>query len=154
MKFILDLADTLSQPQVEQLVVSNGWTLLQTFEGLGNTVLVESSSEITAGGDIESAVRDDTAPIQLLTSFSLDQPTVIDTIQANDLNSWWKTFTVNEVDHNQPDFSLPRRGWDGNLEYSDSLHNREIVEERSMVFSSNSSTEILSNKLYIKYSTL
>lgn len=110
MKFIIDLSDALSNEQVDALVTANGWTLLKKFDQLGNIILVEASSEVVAGGDIESVVRDDDQPIQLLTTYNVSQPTEFVTLDTVSPADWWKVYTFNNLDHNVPTQTVPRFG--------------------------------------------
>lgn len=110
MKFIIDLADNLTSEEVDALVASSGWTVLKKFEQLGNIILVESAQEIAVGGNIESVVRDDSQPIQLLSQYDLTQPAENLTFSTSAQNDWWKSYTFNDIDHQQATIDVPRFG--------------------------------------------
>lgn len=106
MKFIVDFIDSASQDQINQYLNINNCQLLKTYNSFTNCYLVESQNSLPITDIIESVINDNNLSIVPL---SYDQESKVNvnlTLEEN----WWKTVSIERLDFNQENISVPRRG--------------------------------------------
>jgi len=119
MKFIIDFKNHLTQQEIDSHIQSLGGTVVKTYNSFDKVYLVECMVPPTFDSSIhEHVVDDNSQPLQLLSTTvisdqtwgtrKLDGPTL--TISTTNNNDWWKNYTINHADLDQPSYTIDRRG--------------------------------------------
>jgi subtilisin family serine protease len=99
MKYIIDFVNELSLSEVDQYLSDNNITKIKQFGSFGHVFLVESEVEITTNDKILYVIRDDNQSISLLSvDINLVDRGIPTSFGTEELQSWWKVASIDEVD--------------------------------------------------------
>lgn len=114
-KYIIDFKDDVSTSDIQLYLDNIGASIVKTFAAFKNAYVVESPIEPTTTDIIEHIINDDDHPVQLLGQIiTMDNNALFQNsasertvqISTSDNNQWWKVYSMDKVDLEQPSIDL------------------------------------------------
>jgi subtilisin family serine protease len=111
MQFIIDFVNSTAQADIADYFSANNCTILKTFSAFDQTFLVSSTTIPPTTEIVESVIRDDDSPVQLMSYANADNsefPSV--TFSSSAPDDWWKLASFSKPNFENATQTYERRG--------------------------------------------
>jgi len=116
MQFLIDFKNSTDATLINNYLDDNMCQVIKTFDNFDKVYLVAASNEPPITDIIETITSDDAVSITPLDLsihpyFGKDNPSyTTETIPTDDLAQWWKVYSHDKLDFDQPSFTFSRKG--------------------------------------------
>jgi len=128
--YIIDFSDNATEDEISQYIVTHDCTIVKTFLSFSKVLLVSALEIPPKTNIVEEVVVDNAHPFKLHEIFSPTgiPPTGNKTLVTNDINNWWKVYSLKDVTFENATIDVPIYGKGVDVYLIDSGINKDHPE--------------------------
>lgn len=113
MKFLIDFQSTASTDEISQYLIDIGASILKEYSFFNKVFLVDVSQQPSPNSFVQAIAHDSELSITLAETIVNQQAlnyTKTASVDPNNSDDWWKTFSIEGQDLNSGSLTIPKRG--------------------------------------------